>query len=524
MGEKYFQQTIEVVHTGVAVIGAGVAGLSAALEAAKRTDVALLHRGRAEQSNTHQAQGGIAAAVEPGDTPEQHLADTLVAGAGACVERAVDVLVREGPERVGELAALGCPFDRRPDGSFRVSREGAHNRARVIPAGGDSTGRAVALTLLAQLPDQKNINVFGGMRVLEFLVRRGRCVGLVACDEAGALKAFMARAVVLAGGGCGRLYARTTGGPFCDGQSLALAQRAGAALADMEFVQFHPTALDAPGVDPLPLVSEAVRGHGAVLVDQSGHRFMPAIHPMAELAPRDVVARAIYAIRVSGQRVYLDATAFGREFARRFPQVNGLCLKYGIDPATEPVPVTPAAHFTMGGVASDLHGCTSLPGLFVCGEAARTGVHGANRLASNSLLEGLVFGPRAGKAATTRPAPTPDGIGHWMSLDQLAAMMPRGVEPADLWPLPGEAGDPAIAELRRVMWRHAGLVRNDTGLGLAAWIIKEMREQAATGQTTLLNMLQTASAIVRAATARRESMGAHFRDDAPAAAPAAEAR
>ena len=225
-----------------------------------------------------------------------------------------------------------------------------------------------------------------------------------------------------------------------------------------------------------------------------------------------------------GHKVYLDATAFGREFARRFPQVNSLCLKYGIDPATEPVPVTPAAHFTMGGVVSDLHGCTSLPGLFACGEAARTGVHGANRLASNSLLEGLVFGPRTGKAATTRPAPTPDGIGHSMGLDQLAAMLPRGVETADLWPLPGEAAEPAIAELRRVMWRHAGLVRNGTGLDLAAWIIREMQDQAATGQTTLLNMLQTASAIVRAATARRESMGAHFRDDAPTAAPAAEAR
>lgn len=518
------KQTIEVVHSGVVVIGAGVAGLSAALEAALRTDVALLHRGKAEQSNTHQAQGGVAAAVEPGDCPEEHLADTLVAGAGACDEKAVDVLVREGPQRVRRLADLGCPFDRRPDGSFRVGREGAHNRPRVIPAGGDSTGRAVARTLLGQLTVNKKISVFGGMRALELLVDKGRCVGLVACDQSGQLKAFLARAVVLASGGCGRLFEYTTGGPFCDGQSLAMAARGGADLADMEFVQFHPTALDAPGMDPLPLVSEAVRGHGAILIDQRGRRFMPAIHPMAELAPRDVVARAIYARLISGDRVFLDATAFGPEFAGRFPQVHGLCREHGIDPATEPIPVTPAAHFTMGGLVSDLEGCTSLPGLFVCGEAARTGVHGANRLASNSLLEGLVFGPRAGKTATTRPAPMRKNFDKTLDMDRLAAMLPVGVEPASLFPASGEADSRTIADLRRVMWRHVGLMRNEMGLGLAAWAIQEMAEQANAGQITLSNMLQTAGFIVQAALIRRHSLGAHYRDDADDASPAVEAR
>lgn len=503
------------------VIGAGVAGLSAALEAAQHGRVIVLCKGAPADSNTFHAQGGVAAALMPGDSPADHAADTIAAGAGLCDARAVEALCAEGPERVLHLAGLGCPFDRQADGAFRAAMEGAHQRARVIPALGDATGRAIAQTLLAQLPGQPRIEPRPGARVLELLLESGRCRGLLAIDETGRPHVYLARAVILASGGCGRLFARTTG-PFCDGQGLAMAARAGAVLADMEFVQFHPTALDAPGADPLPLVSEAVRGHGAHLIDDQGRRFMPGEHPMAELAPRDVVARAIFRRLAAGRRVFLDARMFGDHFAARFPQVNALCQRHGLDPARDPLPVTPAAHFLMGGVACDLDGATTVPGLFACGECARVGVHGANRLASNSLLEGLVFGRRAGRAAFRRPAPAPPLQGQAVTPAQLTRWLPPGVSLERC--LPGhddgqdDGQEPAIARLRQLMWRDVGLIRHEDGLARAAAQVARLAREAAPGQISLANMCAVAEAIIAAARQRKTSVGAHFRADGPAMA------
>ncbi len=379
----------------VVVIGAGAAGLSVALGLAGRR-VDLLAKGALGRTgNSPWAQGGVACAVGPDDSPALHAADTLAVGGGLGDPAAVARLTADGPQRLAQLVTIGARFDRDASGRLDLAREAAHSRRRILHAR-DATGAEVVRALGAALPERSGLSVFERAMALELVTDGGRAAGVLARHADGALVLHRARAVVLATGGIGRVYARTTNPPEATGDGLALAWRAGARLADLELVQFHPTALDC-GADPMPLLTEALRGAGARLVDETGRPLLEG--PGAELQARDVVARGIWAALAAGRRALLDAReAVGDAFPRRFPTVFEACREHGLDPRLEPVPVAPAAHYHMGGIATDLDGRTSVPGLWAAGEAACTGVHGANRLASNSLLEALVFGGRVARS------------------------------------------------------------------------------------------------------------------------------
>lgn len=493
----------EELWSDVVVVGAGAAGLSAALGAADR-GVALLARAPlGEGVATGWAQGGVAAAVGRDDSPALHAADTLAAGAGICDAESVARLAGDGPAAIARLLALGARLDRERDGSLAVGREAAHQRRRVVHAA-DATGREILRALVAAVRREPGVRLFAPARAEALALSGGRVAGVVARHGDGRRVLHRGRAVVLATGGVGGLYRHTTNPPEAAGDGLVLAARAGAVLADLEFVQFHPTAL-ATGADPLPLLTEALRGEGAILVDDLGVRFMTAEHPLAELAPRDVVARAIWRRMESGRRVFLDAReAVGDRlvegWAERFPTVLAACLEAGVDPRREPMPVVPAAHYHMGGVATDADGRTSLPGLWAAGEVASTGVHGANRLASNSLLEALVFGARV--AADLVHAELA-AVGR---LDPL----PRIDEPVM------EAGP--VAELRDLMWRRVGLVRDAPGLTEATErLARAVSPGAAPGS---FGARATAGwLIAEAALAREESRGGHFRSDFPGLEP-----
>ncbi|HEV3231926.1 MAG TPA: L-aspartate oxidase, partial [Candidatus Dormibacteraeota bacterium] len=392
------------------VVGSGIAGSFAALHAARAGRVLLLTKTAMEESNSFYAQGGIAAALGGDDSPESHFRDTIEVGRGLCDENAVRILTEEGPTRIRELVALGVRFDRddgdpQPEGPdprgprLALGREAAHSHARIVHAGGDTTGAEIQRGLHQALRDA-DVATREGHTVLRLLVEGGRCVGLLA-EAGGEIVEYPASAVILAAGGAGRLFGNTTNPPTANGDGAALAYEAGAELADLEFFQFHPTALRKDGA-PSFLISEAVRGEGAVLRNAAGERFLAERHPQAELAPRDVVAREIWAemARTGADAVFLDLSALPADRMRgRFPQIYATCLRLGIDITRDLVPVAPAAHYMMGGVRTDLDGATSLPGLFACGEVACAGVHGANRLASNSLLESVVFSRRAARAA-----------------------------------------------------------------------------------------------------------------------------
>jgi L-aspartate oxidase len=476
----------ERVRTRFLVVGSGVAGLHAAWRASEHGDVLLLTKRSLFDSATAYAQGGIAAALGAGDSPALHRQDTLAAGAALCDAAAVQVLVEEGPARVRELQTAGAHFDLDPKGRLELGREAAHSKNRIVHAHGDQTGAEVARTLVA--------------RVLELIVRRGACVG-VRASIAGRATEIIADATVLATGGCGQVYRYTTNPVVATGDGFAIAHRGGVTLADMEFVQFHPTALDTPE-NPLALISEAVRGEGAKLVNARGVRFMRGRHRLAELAPRDVVARAIFRERRNGP-VFLDARKLGGRFVERFPGIFALCQARGIDPRVDLIPVTPAAHYMMGGVVTDLRGRSSVARLYAVGEVARTGVHGANRLASNSLLEGLVFAERVARdlAETTRIATLP-ARGKW-SVPPLAD---RG------------AAQVAADDIRDVMWEDAGIARTARGLRMALDRLDEIGTRLPGGATEELNMLQTSQLIVEAALLRKESRGGHYRSDFPRAA------
>ncbi len=497
--------------SSVVVVGSGIAGLIAALETSRAHAVTLVTKSRLSESNTRYAQGGIAAAMFDDDSVAEHIADTLRAGAGLCDPAAVDVLCSKGPARIRDLIRLGVGFDREGDALAR-GMEGAHSRARVLHAGGDATGLAIE-TALVRAVRATNINVLEHTFARDLVLDRGEVRGLDIQDEHGARKMLEADAVVLASGGAGQLYKHTTNPSVATGDGVALALRAGAQIADVEFYQFHPTALAVPGNF---LVSEAVRGDGAVLLNRDGKRFMQAIDPRAELAPRDVVARGIAKemAKQGGVPVLLDATALGRDFlAQRFPTIDAACRSNGLGWANEPVPVTPAAHYWMGGVRTDTWGRTSVPGLFAVGEVACTGVHGANRLASNSLLESLVFAWRCAELLRSA-TPVSQGTARcdWPSQmldadDILAVDIEQGTTAAT--PFQRET-------LQQLMWDAAGIYRNSDGLRTAAARLSTWHAEDSTiaGQETA-NLLTLAGAVVAAALARQESRGAHFREDFP---------
>jgi L-aspartate oxidase len=494
-----------VREADVVVLGAGAAGLSVALGLGGRR-VDLLAKGPLGRTgNSPWAQGGIAGAVGPGDSPALHAADTLAVAGELGDPAAVARLTSEGPERLAQLLALGARFDRDPSGQLDLAREAAHSRARVLHAR-DATGAEVVRALGASLGEQSGLAVFERAFALELVRDGGRVAGVLARHADGALVLHRARAVVLATGGIGQVFARTTNPPEATGDGLALAWRAGARLADVEFVQFHPTALDV-GADPMPLLTEALRGAGATLVDAEGRRLLSDAGPQGELLPRDVLARALWSALASGRRALLDAReAVGEAFPERFPTVFEACRQHGLDPRKEPIPVAPAAHYHMGGIDVDLEGRASVPGLWAAGEVARTGVHGANRLASNSLLEALVFGARVARSVgealphLRRPA-------HALELPPSA---PMGQ---------GEAAE-ADAEVRRIMWEKAGLVRTGDGLREALAAIETLTASIPTGAAEARNRATVACLVATAALARPESRGAHFRADHPLADPA----
>lgn len=479
-----------IKHDGVLVVGAGLAGLSAALAAAPRKVLVLTGAPLSQGCSSAWAQGGMAAALSDDDAPALHAADTISAGAGLVDPAMAAILAQEGPDAVLRLAALGAPFDRNARGQFATSLEAAHSRARVARVKGDQAGRAIMDAVIKAALSARHIQIRSDCRLRGLLQDgHGRVRGVLA-EEDGQLIEFTAAAVILATGGIGGLYAVTTTPPDLKGEGLALAALAGAAIADPEFVQFHPTAIDI-GRDPAPLATEALRGEGAKLIDGDGEAFMARYHPDAELAPRDVVARAIHAERIAGRGAFLDArAAVGAHFPDEFPAVFAACLSGGVDPRVQPIPVAPACHYHMGGIVTDAEGRTSLPHLFAAGECASTGVHGANRLASNSLLEAAVFGARAGRAARD-------------VLDPKSRPL-RCIPAPDLPP-------EALAELRQAMTREAGVVREAAGLARLVDLIGGMEAEHGQAPT-----LVAARLVAEAALARPASLGAHYRADGPA--------
>jgi len=476
------------------VVGAGIAGLATALELVPLPTVVLSAGPLGDGAASAWAQGGVAAALGPGDDAAQHAADTLAA-AGGIADPAIAALVASAaPGRIAALEAIGARFDRDDDGALRLGREGGHGRHRIVHAAGDGTGGEIMRALFAAARAQPSIALVEDCEAEELLTDDGAVIGVRA--RRGDRVVCYAGRVVLASGGLGGLYSRTSNPLTARGRGLALAARAGAALADLEFVQFHPTALDVGG-DPMPLVTEALRGEGARLLDARGRRFMAAEHPLAELAPRDVVARAVARARRDGP-VHLDAReAVGAAFPTRFPTVYAACRAAGIDPVRELVPIAPAAHYHMGGVAVDANGRSSAPGLWAVGEVAATGLHGANRLASNSLLEALVFAPRVAADIRAR-APGPV----------------RGA-PATLAAAPDRADPAEFARLRALMTAEVGVVRDEAGLGRARDEFRRLRHRAAATSRRLADAALVAELVAAAALARRESRGGHFRADWP---------
>ena len=512
----------------VVIVGSGVAGLSAALGLASTSRrVSILTKTELGGGSSLWAQGGVAAALGVDDEPRWHARDTLAAAAGLGDALVVEALTREGPERVRRLIELGGRFDRGPGGELALGREGAHSRRRILHADGDATGREMVRALRAAVLRHPSIEVHERAFALDLVLAGERVAGVLALHAAGGTVFHRAAAVVLATGGFGQLYRRTTNPLEATGDGLAMAARAGAVLADLEFVQFHPTALEV-AEDPAPLVTEALRGEGAELVNDLGERFMTAVDPRAELAPRDVVARGILAQQRAGRRVFLDASeAVGGAFPRRFPTVWDHCRRHGIDPGCEPIPVTPAAHYAMAGVAVDPWGRASLPGLWACGEVTSTGVHGANRLASNSLLEALVFGARVADDVGGQP---PARLHPRLASREVVwrevgpgrdASAGRGLSFAGSAGVPPASGGGDRRRLRRLMWENVGLRRDRGGLERA---LAELGGLFPTGpayrpavpRTAETGNLVTVGRLVAAAAlAREESRGSHFRADFP---------
>lgn len=495
------------VKTDVIVIGSGIAGLFTAIKAGEEKHVIMITKKSLLESNTRYAQGGIAAVISEDDSPVYHRQDTLLAGAGLCSSRAVDVLVNEGPEGVQELIRLGTAFDLE-NGELALTQEGAHSHRRILHANGDATGYEIVRALSQQVSEHRNVDVWDNHFVIDLITHEGECIGVLVERPDGSRVFVEGAATILCSGGAGQLYRYTTNPEVATADGIALAYRAGAKVRDMEFIQFHPTSLCYPGA-PRFLISEAVRGEGAVLRNIKGERFMDRYHELLELAPRDVVARAIVSEMEATKStyVYLDITHETPELIKhRFPNIYETCMTYGLDMTTDWIPVAPAAHYMMGGVQTNMHGESSIPRLFACGEVSSTGVHGANRLASNSLSEAIVFGSRI--------------IDRILKLDPLEL----GAVQLNINNHRTAGATQAIVErrlkLQKIMVRYVGLVRNREQLIKA---IEELQRQLPIYQSCLskreeyefANMLTCALLVAHSALAREESRGAHYREDFP---------
>ncbi|MCD8139889.1 MAG: L-aspartate oxidase [Planctomycetaceae bacterium] len=515
MQERYLVEeglsTVPLINTRCLVIGSGIAGLSAAMAAAKKGPVLFASKGDFMESNTTYAQGGIAAALADDDSIELHIQDTLAAGGGLCDEEAVRLMVEEGKERCRELIDMGVHFDR-TDGKIAFTREGAHSRRRILHADGDATGRAITSTMLEVARRTPNIHLLDNHFAIDLLHEGGVCHGALFLDTCyGRFIRVEAELTVVATGGVGQVFRETTNPAIATGDGYALCFRAGALLKDMEFVQFHPTTLYLAGA-PRFLISEAVRGEGAYLINQTGERFMPRYSEKAELSPRDVVSQSIFKeLNATGDTcVYLDLRHIDAGLvAKRFPTIGSVCADYGIDIRRDPIPVRPAVHYMMGGVSTDHDASTTIKNLYAAGEVAFTGVHGANRLASNSLLEALVFGHRAGSAEPENPGPFPPG-----SLRKRLPFKGARLDIEDL-----------SRSLKALTWRNLGVFRNairltETVETLKAWSRYVLAEQFHMRPGfEVQNMLTAAQVIAVSALARTESRGAHQRVDYPSRDP-----
>ena len=488
-------------ETDFIVVGSGIAGLRAAVALAPHGHVTVLTKDQVTESNTEYAQGGVAVVLSDDDAIELHYQDTLDAGAGLCDAEAVQTLVEQGPLYITDLIEHGAEFDRE-DGQLTFTREAAHSRSRILHARGDATGREIVRALVAWSKKFPTIQYQPHACTQSLVIKDGRCVGVTFVDpKTSLIRALYARAVMLATGGAGQLYLHTTNPDVATGDGMAMAYRAGAVMADLEFIQFHPTALCLPNA-PRFLISEALRGEGGHLLNLSGERFMPRYDARAELAPRDIVSRGIHfeMARTHAIHVWLDMRHLDHDFVRgRFPKIYHTCLMYNVDITRDLIPVSPAAHYTMGGVRTDTFGRTSIAGLYAAGEVTCTGVHGANRLASNSLLEGLVFGAKAGETAAREAAAT------------IVSAAPRD------WDI-GEKADWRIddgtrADVKQIMWHKVGITRNESVLSEA---IADLEAIAARPlNTRSWNFVTLARLVAEAARERRESRGAHYRSDYP---------
>ena len=479
----------------VLIIGAGIAGLWAALKLAPRKVVLLTGSPLGEGAASGWAQGGVSAALGEDDTPALHARDTIEAGAGLVDADAAQALAAGAAEQVRELAALGAPFEREGE-AWSLSREAAHSRHRVARVTGDGAGAAIMQTLIAAVRDAAHVEIRDGWSAAALIPGHdGSCAGAIARSPTGESVEILADETILAMGGAGGLFALTTTPAGAQGQAMAMAGRLGAEVQDPEFIQFHPTALNA-GIDPAPLCTEALRGEGATLIDRSGHRFMKAIHGEAELAPRDVVARAVHRQNLGGKQALLDCrSAIGDAFPARFPAVFAACMSAGIDPRIQPIPVAPTAHYHMGGVATDIDGRTSVTGLWAIGECASTGLHGANRLASNSLAEGLVSAARVARVLANLPLRP---AARATSSANMGGNLPPVLPPL------------ALTRLRQAMSRHCGVERTGAGLAELSALIEDMITRHGEADALIAARFITAGAI-----ARTESRGGHFRTDFP---------
>ena len=490
----------------ILIVGGGMAGLFCALKLAPKRVTLVSPVALGHGASSTWAQGGIAAAIGEGDSADKHMHDTLVAGAGICERDIVLGMAQEANARVQDLLEIGVPFDKDAQGRLAQSREAAHSERRIVRVRGDMAGRAIMEALIARVRRTPSIEVLDHHTVEDLMVHHGRVMGVILRDAEGRREKRAARDIVLATGGIGHLYSVTTNPEEARGQGIAIAARAGAIIADAEFVQFHPTAIDI-GRDPAPLATEALRGEGALLVNRAGDRFMQALHPDAELAPRDIVARGVFAQLQAGRGAFLDGRKHpGLRFADEFPSVAEICLSAFIDPSLDLIPICPAQHYHMGGVWTDARGRTSLGHLWAIGEVASTGVHGANRLASNSLLEAVVFAARVAEELKSQEEPE-------RNVSQADDFMKRPV------PQPPIILQPHLEQkLRETMTRQCGVIRDEQGLRQALATVGAIEQE--TRDPNLRNMCVAASMVVAAALSRKESRGGHFRSDFPENDPA----